>query len=159
MNPDEVAKKVLETQMAPSQMKFSEFRWAIINEAPEYISDDDIHDLYMRHVVLERGKKEPPDISKEHAQRILDRSRPSEVNVASTPPDRERTLHPFGTRDLDPFGRRDLKPPIEQAIDQIVEHHDAKRPSVQEVKKVAYSRRKKKRKSILRDALRKFSRT
>lgn len=51
MTPEETAKRILEGEMAPSQMKFSDFRTKMIAEHPEYVSDDEIHDLYTKRVM------------------------------------------------------------------------------------------------------------
>lgn len=131
MTPDEAAKRVLADQMAPSQMKFSEFRWAIISEYDDYISDDDIHNLYLKHILHRM-----PEISPEHAQRILSRPKPSEVVLDRT----ERSVEI-----ADDFGQDEGKVIPEllaraeqvKAVDQVVEWSERNRATPDEVRRVA----------------------
>jgi hypothetical protein len=51
VSPDETAKQVLDQELMPTTMKFSAFRQRMTDEHPEFLTDDEIHDLYMRHVV------------------------------------------------------------------------------------------------------------
>lgn len=156
MTPDETAKKVLEGELAPSSMKFSEFRWKMIEASPEYISDDDIHDLYLKHVAkraqLTNRKGETYSV-------------PTELlGVEFTPRGVAcndcHLLMSEGPR----FDCRNPKHvPDTRAVDQVVEWADRQRPSEAEVRRVAAkkdptlarkvskSQRKRNKKKRLRD--------
>lgn len=120
MSPDETAKKILEEQMAPSLMKFTEFRFAMIDRHPSPLSDDEIHDLYMAHVIY-HGKEPIIGRPSRETERRLMYGRPKLSNEEAQALDRPAQVIE----------------PLAQAIDQVVKWHDKNRPSMREFKKVA----------------------
>jgi len=51
MTPDETAEQVLDGVLGHKNMTFVDFRQAMIDQHPEYLDDNEIHGLYMKHVV------------------------------------------------------------------------------------------------------------
>lgn len=54
-SPDESAERVLEGVLGQKKMTFAEFRAAIYNEHSTYLTDEQIHDLFLRHVVRDQA--------------------------------------------------------------------------------------------------------
>lgn len=140
MTPDEAAKAVLADQLAPSQMKFSEFRWAMIAECDGYISDDDIHDLFLKHVVNPAlGWSSFTTFTNERGE---------EYSVPTTPLPEEFMCDDCCVR-MDQRPRFDCSNARHtvayvndstgkvKAVDQVVEWAEKQRPSEREVRKVA----------------------
>lgn len=63
--------RILEPLIGRIEIKFSWFRWRMLDEFPDLIGDDEIHALYLEHVVGKNQAKLPPP-------RVQDPRRPME---------------------------------------------------------------------------------
>lgn len=160
---EETAKRVLEEVMAPSLLKFSDFRSKMIVAHPEYVSDDEIHALYVRLVMGQpateideeatAGERLLLEIFGNESVRknaaLLDDIEANSERYASALEGIPHFKIPLGEPEPDGIYGDSA------AVDQIVAQADASRATPEEVRKVAerkpvrYSKKSKRKKKSL----------